>query len=65
MEKQNNAEMEKMKLEYELMLNKEQKNQEVAWTNKVMNGEVDLGKLTNDIGQLGNLLDVVNNFNKK
>lgn len=65
MEKQNNAEMEKMKLEYELKLKEVSKTQEVDWTNKFMSGQVNMGELTKNIGQLGNLLDVVNNLNKK
>lgn len=61
-EKNNTAELEKMKLEYELRLKEKDNDSQNAFASKLMCGELDLSKLTDQIENLNTATNVVKNL---
>lgn len=54
-EKNNQAELDKMKLEYELKLKEKENDTQNEMVTKLITGELDLGKISNSMEQLDSL----------
>ncbi|HEL2386854.1 TPA: hypothetical protein TZS90_000273 [Streptococcus suis] len=57
-------EIKRLEKETELRIKESQQNQQMEWTNKVISGELDIEKLTQTFGQLTQLQNVINQFQK-
>ncbi|HFU3803539.1 hypothetical protein K6V43_06210 [Streptococcus suis] len=58
------SEIKRLEKETELRIKESQQNQQMEWTNKVISGELDIEKLTQTFGQLAQLQNVINQFQK-
>ncbi|HFI0026749.1 TPA: hypothetical protein ACGOVU_000465 [Streptococcus suis] len=58
------SEIKRLEKETELRIKESQQNQQIEWTNKVISGELDIEKLTQTFGQLAQLQNVINQFQK-
>ncbi|MBC1420182.1 hypothetical protein [Listeria fleischmannii] len=64
LEKSNQADLEKMKLEYELKLQHQESNLQNNLTAKLMTGELDIRKITESVEQVSKLARQAENLSK-